>query len=361
MRRSVSRIRPAQLAQGVLEVLALALELLDVRERLLVLVLRERVDRAELLAAALQALDPALQVRALGLGQRLGGRLGLEAQALGEAAELRAGVAGGVARLLGADLAAGDGLAALLQARVDLRLAGGARAQLAGQLLARRAVGLQLGAERLGLGGDRAARLPRARPRAAPRRGAAPRRARGAPRRARSGARARPARAPPARRAASRWRSRPAAARGARRRGPRRAVLRRWSISQRAWRSASAASSRARAAARAARSASSRPLSASATARVAASTRASAACSACAAFSTSATSPSRRLRSASTRSSPPAGTWRSSRVAADQTRPPRVTAIAGEAVREPVDGVDDPHVGEQPLGEPPRRRRRPRA
>ena len=129
------------------------------RDRLLVLVLRERVDRAELLAAALQALDAALQICALGLGERLGGRLGLEAQALGEPLELGAGVAGGVARLLGADLAAGHGLAALLQARVHLRLAGGARAQLAGQLLAGGAVGLQLGAERLGPGGDRGARL----------------------------------------------------------------------------------------------------------------------------------------------------------------------------------------------------------
>ena len=86
--------QPAQLAQRVLEVLALGLELLDVRERLLVLVLRERVDRAELLAAALQALDAALQLGALGVGERLGGGLGLQAQPLGEAAELLAGVGG---------------------------------------------------------------------------------------------------------------------------------------------------------------------------------------------------------------------------------------------------------------------------
>ena len=128
------------------------------RERLLVLGLRKRVDRPDLLAAALQPLDPALQVRALGLGQRLGGRLGLQPEPLGQAAELRAGVAGGVARLLGADLAARDGLAALLQPGVDLLLAGGAGAQLAGELLAGRAVGLELGAERLGLRRDRAAR-----------------------------------------------------------------------------------------------------------------------------------------------------------------------------------------------------------
>ena len=46
-----------ELAQRGLEVVALALELLDVLQRLLVLLLRERVDRAELVAAALQALD----------------------------------------------------------------------------------------------------------------------------------------------------------------------------------------------------------------------------------------------------------------------------------------------------------------
>ena len=65
MRRSVSRIRPAELAQRGLQVVALAFELLDVLQRLLVLLLGERVDRAELLAAALQALDAGVQRGAL--------------------------------------------------------------------------------------------------------------------------------------------------------------------------------------------------------------------------------------------------------------------------------------------------------
>ena len=63
MRRSVSRIRPPQLGQRGLEVLALRLELLDVRERLLVLALGQRVDRAEALAAALEPLEPRLRAR----------------------------------------------------------------------------------------------------------------------------------------------------------------------------------------------------------------------------------------------------------------------------------------------------------
>ena len=58
----------------------------------------------------------------------------------------------------------------------------------------------------------------------------------------------------------------------------------------------------------------------------------------------------------STRSSPPAETCRSSRVAGDQTRPSASDGDAAEAGIEPLDGLDDPHVGEQRGGEPPRRR-----
>ena len=81
----------AQLAQRGLEVGAAALELLDVRERLGVLVLRERVDGPELLAPALQALD-ARDQRLLLLGvERLGVlrdvRLG-QLEALGDGAQL---------------------------------------------------------------------------------------------------------------------------------------------------------------------------------------------------------------------------------------------------------------------------------
>ena len=51
-----------QLGERLLQVLALRLELLDVRERLLVLALGERVHRAEPLAAALQPLEPCLEL-----------------------------------------------------------------------------------------------------------------------------------------------------------------------------------------------------------------------------------------------------------------------------------------------------------
>jgi hypothetical protein len=54
-----------ELGERRLEVAALGLELLDVRDRLLVLLLGERVDRAELLAPALQALDAGEQRLAL--------------------------------------------------------------------------------------------------------------------------------------------------------------------------------------------------------------------------------------------------------------------------------------------------------
>jgi hypothetical protein len=47
-----------------------------VRERLVVLGLRERVDRAELLAPALEALDALAQLDDLLVGQRLLGGLG---------------------------------------------------------------------------------------------------------------------------------------------------------------------------------------------------------------------------------------------------------------------------------------------
>ena len=60
-----------ELAQRRLEIGALALELLDVRERLVVLGLRERVDRAELLAPAGEPLDPGLQIVDLLVRERL--------------------------------------------------------------------------------------------------------------------------------------------------------------------------------------------------------------------------------------------------------------------------------------------------
>src|SRR5207245_2019446 len=130
-----------ELAQRGLEVLALMLELLDVRERLVVLRLGKRVDRAELLAAALEALDAQGQLRGLLGIERLFGGLRLEAEALGEALELVALLGGGVARLLGADLGGGDRLAALAQAGLELGLLAGAGAQGLGDGVGLGAVG----------------------------------------------------------------------------------------------------------------------------------------------------------------------------------------------------------------------------
>jgi len=50
--------QPLQLAQRGLQIRSLALEFLDVLERLRILLLRQRVHRAELLAPAIQALEP---------------------------------------------------------------------------------------------------------------------------------------------------------------------------------------------------------------------------------------------------------------------------------------------------------------
>src|SRR5439155_25880310 len=90
----------AQLAQRGLEVLALAPELLDVGQGLGVLLLRERVDRTELLAAPAQALDARAQLLGGLLVERLGRRGGLEPQPLGELGQVVVGLGGGVARLL---------------------------------------------------------------------------------------------------------------------------------------------------------------------------------------------------------------------------------------------------------------------
>src|SRR6185369_17967074 len=84
---AVADERP-QVAQRRLEVGPLALELLDVRDRLVVLGLRERVDRTQLLAPALQALDPRAQSLGLLVGEGLVGRLGRQAKPLGEPGEL---------------------------------------------------------------------------------------------------------------------------------------------------------------------------------------------------------------------------------------------------------------------------------
>ena len=144
-----------ELAQRGLEVLALAFELLDVLERLLVLLLRERVDRAELVAAALQALDAGgerRRARCRGAAPSAGS--GARPSFSASAVSRRFGVLGVVARLLRADLAAGDLLAAQLEAGVHARLLGRAFAELGGELLAGGAVGGELGLERLDAGAD---------------------------------------------------------------------------------------------------------------------------------------------------------------------------------------------------------------
>ena len=88
MRRSVSRIRPSSSRIAVSRSSRWRLELLDVRDRLVVLALGERVDGAELLAAASQALDPGLEVGAGDVVERFLGGLGLEAELRRQPAEL---------------------------------------------------------------------------------------------------------------------------------------------------------------------------------------------------------------------------------------------------------------------------------
>src|SRR4051812_31965930 len=154
--------QPLELAQRNLEVVAPALELLDVLEGLLVLLLRERVDRAELVAAALQALEPRVERLALAAGQRGGRRRRLEAELAREAREVLLRRLGLVAGALGRDLAARDLLAALPEPLVPARLLGRALPQLRGQLVGGGAIGGELGLEHLDAGPDHlAGRLQR--------------------------------------------------------------------------------------------------------------------------------------------------------------------------------------------------------
>ena len=107
----------AQLAQSRLQVGATPLHLLDVLDRLGVLLLRERVDRPELFAPAGQPLDARAQRGDLlfaparsgvGAGRRLRPRLARlgQAQALGDRLELELGLARLVAQSLCGDLGA---------------------------------------------------------------------------------------------------------------------------------------------------------------------------------------------------------------------------------------------------------------
>ena len=361
MRRSVSRIRPVSSRSAVSRSWRWRSSSSTCSSASLYSCLRERVDGAELLAAALQALDPGVQAArarssASGASDGSGGRPSFVASRVSSASAS----CGVVARLLGADLAAGDLLAVLLDAGVDARLLGGALAQLGGELLARGAVGGELGLER-----------PRRRVAIAALRGlqrggeplgdraSAPRRARAGGARARAAARARPGRA--AARSTSRCSVAIAASTCARALGaralvgrgaplldhPARVALGLGGLVARARRGAGLAVDRVarRVGLGDLAPAPPRPRRAR-RARPAPRPR------------PRLTSASRRLRSLSTRSSPPAETCRSSRVAGDHTRPSRVTATPRKPGSSAVDVVDDPDVGEQRGGERARRRRR---
>ena len=128
------------------------------RHGLLVLALGERVDRAELLAAAHQPLDARRQPLALLVGQRLRRRLGLEAQAAGQLVQVALGVGRRVAHLLRGHLGARHGLARLLEAALELCLLLRARLQRGGGLLAGGRAGLELARERVAAGRDGLAR-----------------------------------------------------------------------------------------------------------------------------------------------------------------------------------------------------------
>ncbi len=134
-----------QLAQRGLEIVALALELLDVRERLLVFGLGERVDRAELLAAAAQPLEPAASAPRAPPRRAPRRRGRLRARAAPRAAEApRVDSSAPVPGPLQADLASVSALVALAQPRVQHRLLLSALLQLRRHVLA----GLAVGAER---------------------------------------------------------------------------------------------------------------------------------------------------------------------------------------------------------------------
>ena len=158
-----------------------------------VLLLRERVHGAELLAAALQPLDArpqrrvALLVRAAPASAVLGAAVE-RSSALRDAPQLQLGLGGLVAHALRRDLGRRDRLALAAQLDLDLRLLGRARAQLGGGLLARLPVVARARARARDAVAERLAGAARAR-RPSRRRAA---RARGRPRAARAAARPAP-------------------------------------------------------------------------------------------------------------------------------------------------------------------------
>jgi hypothetical protein len=137
-----------ELAQRRFEILAMELELLDVRHGLGVLGLGERIHRPELLTAAREPLDAPGERCALVVRKRLDGRLGVKPEQRRQALQLVAGFAGVVARLLRADLDADDFLGAALERGVHFGLAGCDRPELGRQSLPHLPIGFELLAQR---------------------------------------------------------------------------------------------------------------------------------------------------------------------------------------------------------------------
>ena len=345
-----------ELAQRGLEVLALVLELLHVLERLLVLGLGERVDRAELLAAALQALDAGAQRVALlsGAGP---GRLGREAELGRRRGELiSASCAWSRARWAWTSPRVTASPRSRSRACTCDSSAAHSRSSVV-ELLAGRAVGGRA-RPRAPRPGRRGAGAPG--PRRSARRWAAALVARACAARGRACASARRVPSRRARPAAARSRSRPRAAPCGRRSGPRRARPALLDQVARV-RSASAASSgparrRGLAVDLIARGVGLGDL------RLRGLHRLSGLARPARPRSTSLTSASRRLRSHSTRSSPPAETCRSPPGASATTRgrpwSPRCRRSPGS--RPSIDSTT--HTSwEQSVREPPRGHRHPSA
>src|SRR5690606_24891861 len=97
-------------------------ELLDVLARLLVLALGERVHGAQRLAAARQALELTLDLLALLVAERLGDRLDLAPQRLGDTRQLHARLVAAVGEVRDLHLGLGDRLPGGAQPGLDLGL-----------------------------------------------------------------------------------------------------------------------------------------------------------------------------------------------------------------------------------------------
>ena len=126
-----------ELVERLLEVLALRLELGDVALRVLVLALGERVDGAELLAAADQPLDRGTDRGPLLLVERLRLRRRVEVEAGEDPLPLRLSLLAAVAQARCPDLGLGDALADEPELAVELGLDPRAFAKLERQLVAR--------------------------------------------------------------------------------------------------------------------------------------------------------------------------------------------------------------------------------